>query len=165
MLTNDRRADRGDLGRAIEVEGARHSEACTVGEGNQGADLARLRIVCRFVDREHRAEGHAGRFEERLPFRLVALGEDPVENFGQHLMVGAPRRLGGEAFVLGQVLGVDRLEEARKLARLVVQRHQEPASVATAIVVGERARRVGTWRPVRHVLAKQPVLHVAAVCP
>ena len=59
----------------------------------------------------------------------------------------------------------DRLQEARQLTGLVVQRHQEPSTVATAIVIGERVGRLGARRPVRDVLAEQPVLHKAAIRP
>ena len=72
MLTDRGRAARGDLGGAVEVEGARDGEAGAIGERHQRADLARLSIVRGFVDREHGAEGHAGRFEGRIrtPARL-----------------------------------------------------------------------------------------------
>src|SRR5262249_26013883 len=97
MLADGGRADRGDLGRAVEMEGARHGEPGPVGEGNQGADLARLRVVRRLVDRVHSAERHAGLLENGPPFREVAAEEDLVEDLGQYLGVGASMRGRGKA--------------------------------------------------------------------
>src|SRR3954454_2714081 len=111
MLADGGRADRCDLGLAVDVEGARYREAGAVGERHQGADLVRLRVVAGLVYRAHRTEGDAGLLEDRAPFRQVALGEDLVEDRSQRLVVRESRRLRVEARVLRQMLQVDRLEE------------------------------------------------------
>src|SRR6185436_4506675 len=164
MLADGRRADRSDLVRIGDVERARYGEALAVGEGHQRADLARLGIVGSLVDRSYLTERDAGLFEDRPPFRQVALGEDFVEDPGQGdgiLPAGVDR---GEARVLQEMAGADCLEKYSGLPR-IVQRHQEPATVAGAIVIGERARRLDSRRPMADLLAEQAVLHVAAVGP
>src|SRR5262249_61333055 len=70
-----------------------------------------------------------------------------------------------EAGVLRQMRAADRRQEAMQLALLVEQRHDEPASVPAAIMVGERIGRLGPRRAMRHMLAKQPALNEAGVRP
>ena len=75
------------------------------------------------------------------------------------------RRDSGEARIAGPVLAADGGQERAQLPLFVEQRHDEPTSVAGAVVVGERIGRVFAGRPVRYGLAVQPGVHEAGVGP
>ena len=112
------------------------------------ADRARLASSAALVDRVHRpnvtpARSRMGRHSSRS--RLAKIPRD----FGERPGIGAPR-LRGKRGSSARCSASIAFRKAAELARLVVQRHQEPAPVAAAIVVGERARRLLAAAGARH---------------
>src|SRR5262245_3913460 len=138
----------------IKMKWTRHREALAVGEGNERADALELLILRALIDRVHGAKGHARRIQNSAPVGEVPLGEYLVQNLNQGGGILAPRRIGGKARIVRQLRAANCRQEAAQLPLLVKERHDEPATVAAAIVIGERIGRLGARRPMRNHLTR-----------
>ena len=92
-------------------------------------------------------------------------GEDAVHDLGQHQRVLAPGRLVGKARVVGQIGSAHRLEQQRRLLRLVEHGQNEPAAILGAVVVSHGVRRVVPVRTQLHVRPQQRRLAEKSVHP
>ena len=77
--------------------------------------MAGLRGVCRGVEREDGAEGHACPCKNGTPVRGVTFREDIIQDRGEREGVLAPRQICRKARVVTEVARVDGLQEAREL--------------------------------------------------
>src|SRR5215470_1641552 len=165
MLSNRRSTARRHLGFAVEMERARYGEMLSIGKRHERPNPLQLGVAGGLVHRANHAKCYARRLENASPFRQAPLPEYLIQDGDEGAGIFLASHIRCEAGVLSQMRAADRRQEAAQLALLVEQGHDKPASVAAAIMVGERIGRLGPWRAMRHVFAKQPALDEAGVGP
>lgn len=103
-------AARRGFGRTVDEERAADGQCGFAGIGDQRVGRAHLRVVGDVVQRADQAEGDPGRVQGRAPMRQGVSGEGGVEHRDERRGVGAARRLGCEARIIGEVRAADQIQ-------------------------------------------------------
>ena len=122
-------------------------------------------VVGHVAQDAEQAEGDLVTAQALAPLEPGAAGEDRIEQLGQLRRMRAPALLGLEARIVHQVGALHRLAELGPQFVLAHDGELDPAAVGGAVLIGERAARLGARWPRRDEGAEQGALRQDGVRP